>query len=49
MNEQQALQVIEQAINAAIAKGAFANIHETNAIYQALFTLNEKLKTNNNV
>jgi hypothetical protein len=48
MNEQQALQVIEQAINAAIAKGTFVNIHEANAIYQALFTLSEKLKTQKN-
>ncbi len=48
MNEQQALQVIEQAINAAISKGTFVNIHETNAIYQALFTLSEKLKIEKN-
>lgn len=49
MNVKQALQVLESALNAAIANGTYKNIHEVNAVLQAFSILNETPKNENYV
>lgn len=49
MQPEQALSVLEAAISAAIAAGAYKSLNETNAIAQALHTISETIKQKNHV
>lgn len=49
MNQNQALQVIEGALSAAIASGTFKNIHEANAVLQAFAVLSETINKTDHV
>lgn len=49
MNQNQALQVLEGALSAAIASGTFKNIHEVNAVIQAFAVLSETINKKDHV
>lgn len=49
MNPEQALQILEASLNAAVASGVFKNLQETNAVLSALSVVSETLKNKNNV
>lgn len=49
MNPAQALQVIEGALNAAIANGTYKNIHEVNAVLQAFAVLSQTIQKKQDV
>lgn len=49
MNPEQALQILEASLNAAVSSGVFKNLQETNAVLSALSVVSETLKNKNNV
>lgn len=49
MNPESALNILHQAINAAIARGVYQNTSEVGAIIQSLQIIDETLKEKKNV